>query len=184
MCRLSFPGPYFLYVGQRSGYKNFARLLNAYASLPRIRNEFDLISFGTNAFTPQEKEAIHSLGLDPMRVRHLSGDDASLAYLYRKATAFVYPSLYEGFGLPPLEAMSLGCPVLCSNTSSMPEVVGDAGLFFDPLDSEAIRQAMESVASSLELRRDLISRGTQRVKSFSYDRCAAETLAVYGSLRV
>jgi glycosyltransferase involved in cell wall biosynthesis len=175
----ALPRPFFLYVGQRGGYKNFANLLTAYASSGRVNEEFDLVAFGVSAFTRQETDAIRAAGLDSEQVRHLSGDDALLAHLYRKATALIYPSLYEGFGIPPLEAMSYGCPVLCSNTSSIPEVVGDAGLFFDPRSVEAMRESMERVVSSPELRSDLIERGTQRVKHFSYDRCATETMDVY-----
>jgi len=102
--------------------------------------------------------------------------------LYSGALAFVFPSLYEGFGLPPLEAMSAACPVLCANTSSLPEVVGDAAITFDPGDVDAIREAMQRVAQSPDLRRDLIARGHQRRKLFTWDRCVSETLDVYRKL--
>jgi glycosyltransferase involved in cell wall biosynthesis len=176
------PRPFFLFVGQRGTYKNFKTLLHAFASSSLLSREFDLIAFGTTAFTSQENESIRAAGMNSGRVRHLSGDDSLLGYLYGKAMAFIYPSLYEGFGIPPLEAMSFSCPVLCSDTSSIPEVVGDAGMYFDPTSADAIRACLERVISSDELRAEMISRGHNRVLQFSYDRCAAETLAVYRDL--
>jgi glycosyltransferase involved in cell wall biosynthesis len=176
------PKPFFLHVGMRGAYKNFGNLLSAYASSPMLRRDFDLIAFGSNGFTQRENESIQDLGLTSLQVRHLSGDDALLGHLYREAVAFIYPSLYEGFGIPPLEAMGFGCPVLCGKTSSIPEVVGDAGLYFDPNRVEAIADAMERVALSAELRLDLVARGNERVRQFSWERCAAETLDVYRDL--
>ena len=106
-----------------------------------------------------------------------------MAELYATATAFVYPSVYEGFGIPPLEAMSVGCPVICSNSSSLPEVVGNAAELFDPIDVEQLKGAMERVVSSEDLRRDLIARGRLRCAAFSWERCTEETLAIYRKLR-
>jgi glycosyltransferase involved in cell wall biosynthesis len=105
-----------------------------------------------------------------------------LAKFYIKASVFVYPSLYEGFGIPPLEAMAYKCPVVCSNTSSIPEVVGDAGVYFDPYSIESIRLATERVVESESLINDLIRKGENRLKFFSWDKCANETLKVYKSL--
>jgi glycosyltransferase involved in cell wall biosynthesis len=173
------PRPFFLYVGKRDGHKNFAALLSAYASSASLRDGYDLIAFGPQAFTREEQEAVRAARIDSTRIRHLSGDDALLGCLYRRAAAFVYPSIYEGFGIPPLEAMNFGCPVLCSNTSSLPEIVGEAGLYFDPRDVGAIRQAMELLASSQDVRLRLISRGHDRVRHFSYDKCAEQTMDVY-----
>jgi glycosyltransferase involved in cell wall biosynthesis len=178
----TLPKPFFLYVGMRGTYKNFANVLSAYASQPMLRKEFDLIAFGSNIFTPEEHEAIGSLRLAPHQVRHLAGDDDLLGYLYGKAEALIYPSFYEGFGIPPLEAMSHGCPVICSNTSSIPEVVGDAGLYFDPHSVEAIADAMECIASLPSLRSGLAVRGRERAKEFSWDLCTARTLDVYREL--
>jgi glycosyltransferase involved in cell wall biosynthesis len=178
----TLPKPFFLYVGMRGSYKNFANVLSAYASQPMLSKEFDLIAFGSHVFTPEEHEAIGSLRLAPHQVRHLAGDDDLLGYLYGKAEALIYPSFYEGFGIPPLEAMSRGCPVICSNTSSIPEVVGDAGLYFDPHSVDAIADAMERVATLPSLRSGLAARGSERAKEFSWDRCAARTLDVYREL--
>ena len=98
---------------------------------------------------------------------------------YGEAAAFVYPSLYEGFGIPPLEAMSFGCPVVCSNTSSLPEVVGDAAELFDPANESAMRAAIEAVVSSPVRSQMLVNYGYERIKRFSWEKCAQDTLNVY-----
>jgi glycosyltransferase involved in cell wall biosynthesis len=174
--------PYLLYVGQRHGYKNFRAMLQAWADSPLLRATFDLLAFGGGAFTPAEQAAIADIQPREGAVRQMGGGDAELAQAYRQARAFIYPSAYEGFGIPPLEAMSVGCPVVCSNTSSLPEVVGDAALTFDPTDREALRTAMERIVQDETLRADLASRGLVRVKQFTWDNCARETVSVYRQL--
>jgi glycosyltransferase involved in cell wall biosynthesis len=174
--------PFFLYVGMRGPYKNFDRVLRAYASRQWLRTEFDLIVFGNAAFWVEETELMASLGLEYPRVRQIAGNDALLGHLYGRAVALIYPSLYEGFGIPPLEAMAYGCPVLCSDRSSIPEVVGDAGLYFDPESVDSIADAMERVVAVAEFREDLSARGRERAKLFSWDRCAAQTMEVYREL--
>ncbi len=174
--------PYFLYVGQRSGYKNFARLIAAFAASPRIRRDFRIVCFGGGPLTDEEHALSASLGLNESHVSQIAGSDEQLAMAYRHALALVYPSLYEGFGLPPLEAMSASCPVLSSNSSSLPEVVGDAGIAFDPNDTDAIGEALERIANSADLRKDLIQRGHKRRQLFSWDACVRETLGVYRKL--
>ena len=169
--------PSLLYVGQRGGYKNFSTLLQAYSSSPILR-EFELIAFGGNPLLPGERKEIRRLGITD-RVRFESGSDRELAARYREAAAFVYPSKYEGFGIPPLEAMSHGCPVVCSNAGAIPEVVGDAGVYFDPNKPEELRTALERVATTQALQADLRARGYARITAFSWDRCAAETAQIY-----
>ncbi|OCB29744.1 glycosyl transferase family 1 [Mycobacterium malmoense] len=169
--------PSLLYVGSRRGYKNFGTLLQAYSSSPILR-EFELIAFGGGAFVPDEQKEIRRLGITD-RVRFESGSDRELAARYRAASAFVFPSKYEGFGLPPLEAMSHGCPVVCSDAGSIPEVVGDAGVYFDPNKPEELRAALERVATTEELQADLRARGYARITAFSWDECAAATARIY-----
>ena len=171
--------PFILYVGNREGHKNFERLLIAYATSIKLKNNFDLICFGGGAFSDKEKALMQQLGVSVDRVSQVSGNDVLLASYYRASSAFVYPSLYEGFGIPPLEAMSFDCPVVCSNLSSIPEVVGDAGEMFDPYDPDSIRVAIERVVDDVQLQEVLISRGRERIKLFSWERCAQETLGVY-----
>jgi len=169
--------PSLLYVGHRWGYKNFAAVIQAYASSPTLR-EFELIAFGGPPLQRNERDEISQLGISD-RVRFMSGSDQRLAACYESATAFIYPSKYEGFGLSPLEAMSHGCPVVCSNAGSIPEVVGDAGVYFDPNGPDELRTALERVATTESLQADLRARGYARVAAFSWDRCAAETARTY-----
>ena len=108
--------------------------------------------------------------------------DQRLIELYQQATLFVFPSRYEGFGLPVLEAMACGCPVLSSNASSLPEVGGDATILLDPKDVEGFTREMMRIMSDSDLRRDLRERGLARAAQFSWDRTARETIAVYRAL--
>ncbi|MFC3880941.1 glycosyltransferase family 4 protein [Algoriphagus namhaensis] len=171
--------PFFLYVGGRRGYKNFKSLLRAFASSELLVKDFDIIAFGGMPFEKEEVELFHELGLNENKVRHESGADSYLAFLYSKAFAFIYPSLYEGFGIPPLEAMVNHCPVISSNTSSMPEVIGDAALFFDPREKEEMKNQMERLVLDSKLRQDLIKKGLSRSENFSWKKTAMETNKVY-----
>ncbi len=171
--------PYFLYVGQRAGYKNFSRVLEAFGASARISNDFDLIAFGGVPFTSAELARIKELRLRPNAVRQQFGDDVALASYYAGARALVYPSEYEGFGIPPLEAMGCACAVVCSNASSIPEVVGTAGEYFDPTQIDSIRDALEAVAFDDIHRGKLIAAGREQRRLFSWDKCAEETLGAY-----
>ena len=174
--------PYLLYVGQRAGYKNFDIALKAYASSAALCNEFDFVAFGGPPFDTRELALIDSLSLRADSVVRMTGSDSKLARAYRHARALVYPSLYEGFGIPPLEAMSSNCAVACSNASSIPEVVGDAAALFDPNDVDSIRDALEYVCLSDSSNTRLIEAGRARVRHFSWDRCTGDTLAAYRKL--
>jgi glycosyltransferase involved in cell wall biosynthesis len=176
---VSIRKPYLLYVGQRGGYKNFDLLLRAYAHSPKLGKIFSLICFGGGAFRPAEQMRIKELGLLSQDVMQVSGDDTFLEGLYRGAEAFIYPSLYEGFGIPLLEAMALSCPVVCSNASCFSEVVGGAAEFFDAGDEESIRTSIEKVVFSNEYKTACVQRGRERAKLFSWDRCAKETMQIY-----
>lgn len=174
--------PFLLFVGIRGGYKNFFGLLEAFATSQHLSTAYRLICFGGGAFSTDELMRVHKLGLDNGQVMQCGGSDQLLARLYECASALVYPSLYEGFGIPPLEAMAHHCPVVCSNTSAIPEVVADAGEYFDPGDMESMRAAIERVVESDSRREALIMKGHERLKLFSWDRCAAETLDIYNAL--
>ncbi len=174
--------PFLLYVGARGGYKNFEGLLRAVTISKNLVRDFDLVAFGGGHFSAAEIDTIKRLGFRAGQVRQMSGGDDLLAVHYDQACAFVYPSLYEGFGLPPLEAMAHKCPVISSNTSSLPEVISNAAEFFDPRDVEQMAEAIERVVYSEERTGELVEAGTRRVKEFSWERCARETLAVYERL--
>jgi glycosyltransferase involved in cell wall biosynthesis len=176
-----FTEPYLLFVGERTGYKNFTGFVRAFAGATRLRNEFRLVCIGGGVFTRAERTLFRELGLED-GVRLIVGDDRVLTKLYSHAAALVYPSLYEGFGMPPLEAMAMSCPVACSSTASLPEVVGDAAELFDPLDPDDMIAAVERVVYSTQRRETLLSAGRRRLNHFSWDRCAAQTHAVYRAL--
>ena len=173
------PRQYLLYVGKRDEYKNFKSLLQAFALSKELHECYDLVCFGADPINPREIEMCHQLGISPSKIIHRAGSDEVLSQLYTNASAFIYPSLYEGFGLPPLEAMHHDCPVICSNAGSIPEVVGDAGEYFDPNDIEDIKNAMHRVLFDPDRGAQLTILGRQRIKLFSWERCAAQTLELY-----
>lgn len=174
---------FILYVGVRGGYKNFTRLLNAYSKTQTLYKNFKLICFGGGKFTQIEDKQIAALRLSNERLRWIGGDDAVLSTLYKYASALVYPSLYEGFGLPPLEAMSCNCPVVCSKGGSIQEIVGQAGEFFDPYDEEDIAQSIERVVTSPKRTKELCNLGKKRITNFTWQKCAMETFAIYHFLK-
>lgn len=163
--------PYVLYVGQRRGYKNFQTLKLAWEREPRLHQSFDLLCFGGESWSEAETPRKGRLVV-------MGGSDALLADVYRHASAFVYPSLYEGFGLPLLEAMSLSCPVVTTTLGSIPEVAGDAAAYFEGEDPESLAVALQGVLQS-ETREGLVTRGLERAGEFSWDRCVRETLDTY-----
>jgi glycosyltransferase involved in cell wall biosynthesis len=174
--------PFLLYVGLRSGYKNFARFVQAVAACVQLKEQFDIVAFGGGPFNRTEQALIQALGLRFDQVRQLNGDDSELAKYYRGASALVYPSCYEGFGLPPLEAMANYCPVVSSDASVMPEVIGDAAEFFDPLDLDSIASAIQNVVQSEARTNDLIVKGLIRVQQFTWQTCTGQHLALYRKL--
>jgi glycosyltransferase involved in cell wall biosynthesis len=174
----STPLPFILYVGNRNGYKNFNRLLEAFATSPELYTQFDIVCFGGEKLNAKEYRFIKRLKMEN-HIRYFSGTDQILGQLYRKASVFVCSSLYEGFGLPSLEAMAHGCPVVASNTSSLPEIIGNAGAFFDPVDTGSIRETLRAVLFSDAMRKELINKGYMRLSHFSWKKCAEQTLEVY-----
>ncbi len=171
--------PFILYVGSRGGYKNFEGLLRAYGGSPLLKKGFSIVCFGGGNFSAIELSLVEALHISQDNIVHVSGTDDVLAGLYASAAVFVCPSLYEGFGIPPLEAMSFGCPVASANVSSLPEVVGDAAELFDPADETEMCAAIERVVSTPERAQFLIDRGYERIKQFSWEKCARDTLNVY-----
>jgi glycosyltransferase involved in cell wall biosynthesis len=171
--------PFILYVGKREGYKGFETLLKALAAGGQALNDLHVVAFGGGAFGAEEITSIKSKCLALNRFHQLGGSDAILANYYAEAYAFVIPSEYEGFGIPPLEAMNYGCPVLASTGGSIPEVVGEAALLFEPKDHNALAHQLEKVVEDEALRADLIARGLHQAEGFSWDRCAQEHLELY-----
>ncbi len=170
------PGyPYLLYVGSRKPHKNLPRLLQAYAR-SGAATELRLVLSGVpDAKTVQEVKRL-DLGASVIFLEMDSKE--KLASVYRGASAFLFPSLYEGFGLPPLEAMACGVPVVTSNVCSIPEVVGDAALLVNPLDADEIADAIERLVMDTDLRVRLQAKGLLRAQDFSWDVTARRTANV------
>ena len=173
--------PYLLYVGSRAPYKNFDGLLQSLSHAATARDEIALCVVGP-PFDAGENQKIADLGLTA-RIEHYGyADDAQLAKLYRCSLAFVYPSLYEGFGIPPLEAMQCGTPVVACNASSIPEVVGDAGLLFDPDKPDELTEILRAIVVDSIDRDALIQKGSEQAQQFTWEKTVAQTVEVYRTL--
>lgn len=173
--------PYFLYVGARWGYKNFQRLLVAFAKIASSQPDLRLSVVG-RPFSTVELKVIGDLKLSERIETYHHVSDAHLAKLYRCSLALVYPSLYEGFGIPPLEAMMCGAPVVAANTSSLPEVIGEAGLLFPPEATDDLADILLLLADNPQERERLIKAGRKRTQAFSWHQTTTQTLEVYRSL--
>jgi glycosyltransferase involved in cell wall biosynthesis len=171
---------YLLYVGTLHPRKNLVRLIQAFASVLDVAPAgLQLVLAGQKGWLYDEiLVQVRKLGLEDRVVLTGYVPDDDLPALLSGALAFVYPSLYEGFGFPVLEAMACDTPVVCSDVSSLPEVAGDAALLVDPLDVEGMAEALARVIADEGLRRDLAARGARQMQRFSWQRCAEDTLHV------
>ena len=181
--RYQLDGPFILYAGNIKPHKNLGRLIEAFHILRATGPEFEpvkLVIIGDEiAKYAALRHAVHRHKLHK-HVRFFGFVPArTLVSLYRLASVFVFPSLYEGFGLPPLEAMASGTPVITSNVSSLPEVVGDAAVLIDPLRPDDIADAMRRVLSDSALRADMSRRGLERAKQFSWERSVRRVREIY-----
>jgi glycosyltransferase involved in cell wall biosynthesis len=175
---------YLLYVGNIKPHKNLERLIEAFHQVRgEGRSELELLIIGSEISQMQAlRRAVHKYQLHRY-VRFLGFvPDKTLAVLYRLASVFVFPSLYEGFGLPPLEAMASGTPVVTSNVSSLPEVVGDAAVLVDPYSAEAIAEGILTVLRSTHLRDDLRRRGLERAHEYSWNRSVRRVREIYAEV--
>jgi glycosyltransferase involved in cell wall biosynthesis len=169
---------YFLFVGGRSEYKNFDVLLRAMVQIKKCSPRLRLKCVGP-PFQQHELLQIHSLGLSEQIEDCGRVTDSQLARLYAESIAFIYPSKYEGFGIPLLEAMQCGTPVIASNRSSFPEVIDDAGLLFDPENSDDLAGKMVALVREPQRRESLIEKGLSRAKKFSWAKTASQTVEAY-----
>ena len=174
--------PFFLYVGSRDKYKNFLKFIKAFGSSDFLKKNSNIYFFGSNRFNSTEINIIKKLGINLDQIKHFSGGDNKLNFLYSKAIAFIFPSFYEGFGIPLLESMKLRCPIVCSKISTFLEVANDSALFFDPHNTEDIKNKLEKIFHDKDLRKELIEKGLNNLKRFGWDKCSQETLNVYKSL--
>lgn len=180
--RYNIKEPYLLYVGNAYPHKNLEWLAQTFAELNKKRPELNLVLVGKDDyFYSRLKARLSRAGTRNILFPGYIPDD-DLAEIYRQAVAYIFPSLYEGFGLPPLEAMANGCPVLSSDRTSMPEVLGEAALYFNPENKEDAIGRVEKLIGDENLRQDLIRRGHEQVKKYSWEDCARETLDIYNKI--
>lgn len=171
---------YVLYVGERKGYKNFFPWLSAIRPIFNLDPNLKIVCTGT-PFTKHELKLFGKWNIAD-RLVHISANDAQMASLYRHAACFVFPSLYEGFGIPILEAFANGCPICLSNASCFPEVAGDAALFFNPNDAQSMYDSLKEVLVSENLRNELRGKGLDRSREYSIERMVEQTCDVYRKL--
>lgn len=172
------PNSYVLVVGSRGGYKDFPLVLESFAELAPRHSAISLLAIGGGRFTEDEEGLISRWGLAD-RVIQSAASDRELPGIYGGAEAFVFPSRSEGFGLPALEAMACGTPTVLADSSSLPEVGGDAALYFPPGDSSALGAQLEQLLLDAELRRDLSVKGLARVQQFTWRQTAQDTARGY-----
>jgi glycosyltransferase involved in cell wall biosynthesis len=170
--------PYLLFVGKRGGYKNFIFFITALTHILTKDQNLRVFCAGGGQFTASELKILKDLDIHT-KVRVVRSNDYILPQLYTNAREFIFPSLYEGFGLPVLEAFSCGCPVVASNTSSLPEIGGEAACYFDPHDPGSLVQALESVIMDTHSREHYIKKGRERVSEFSWKKTVRDTKTVY-----
>ena len=175
---LIIPERYILYVGSRNYYKNFNYTIAAFNELVKNDDMLFLVCAGGGKFIDREIQLFNELKLSD-KIIHKPADDNSLAALYSNAILFIFPSLYEGFGIPALEAMNRDCPLALSNISSLPEVGGDAALYFDPNDPKDICNQLTKIIYNEKFRNQLIEKGKVRRKEFSWQKTASETKKLY-----
>ncbi len=173
--------PYILYVGSREKYKNFEFFLKGYSISEKLKNDFDLLLFGGGKLSANEKKKISKYKLDN-KVFHKEGTDEELYQLYKTAKAFIFPSIYEGFGLPLVEAMANNCPVICSNIDIFKEIAGDAAEYFDPRNLENFKIKVEKVIYSDSRIKELKLLGVNKSKNYDWEKCASETIKIYKKL--
>ena len=175
---LHLPGPYILFVGSRAIYKNFLFFIRSITPILQKDRELKVICAGGGPFTKEELAFLDDLEISDQVVYHPI-NDAILRTLYKKALAFVFPSLYEGFGLPVLEAFACQCPTIVSRTSSFPEVAGEAAVYLEPSDPSSTREAVKKVIYDPKLRATLRAKGLRQLKKFSWAKTARETKKLY-----
>lgn len=179
--KLNIPMKYILFVGKRQGYKNFIVLLRVYSELIKTYSDLYLICVGGGNFSQYEQYQMKNLDVDG-RVLQIQATDEELNYLYKNACCFIFPSLYEGFGLPILEAFSCDCPVVLSRCSCFPEIGRDAALYFDGTNEKELFHIITLLLDNDEQRQFLIRKGRERRKDFTWPKAVKQTLDFYNEL--
>lgn len=176
--KTTLPEKYILFVGTRAIYKNFLFFLNSVSELLRNEEDLFLVCAGGGSFTNSENQYISKLGLED-KILFKPFMDEELGYFYKNAKCFVFPSKYEGFGIPVLESMICGCPVVLGNHSSFPEVAGDAGIYFEINDSNDLANKIKTLIHNKSIRDYFSKKGIEQAKKFSWEKAARECMAVY-----
>jgi glycosyltransferase involved in cell wall biosynthesis len=177
----NLPEQYLLFVGDRSGYKNFYLFMKAFQQLAHRFPDLHVVLTGGGRLEIADREFLDRLGLTD-RVRHINATDEQLNFLYQNAQLFVYPSLYEGFGLPILEAFKARCPILLSDTECFREVAVDAAVYFEPTAVDDLVDKLETTLTNSSLKAQLVEKGTKRLADFPLQKSIDQTLDVYRSL--
>jgi glycosyltransferase involved in cell wall biosynthesis len=172
------PDNYILFTGERGGYKNFVSLLHAFAIISKINHELHLYCAGSFPFSKEELHLAKQLNIHK-KLHHARLSDEELRYVYQNAKLFVFPSTYEGFGIPMLEAFNAGTPVVANNATSLPEVGGDAAFYVDANNTNELVQAISEVVSNENLRKQLIEKGLKIEQQFTWQNHINHTLQVY-----
>ncbi|MBW6440671.1 glycosyltransferase family 4 protein [Patescibacteria group bacterium] len=175
---MKLPKTFILFVGNRQEYKNFELFIKSVASILQKEREIHIVCIGGDKFTKSEANLFLLLNISN-QLKQYNIPDSLLSYIYKKALFFIFPSLYEGFGLPILEAFASDCPVLCSNTSSLSEVAGDAAIYFDPYSVDSVIHSVKTAISSPELLNSLRIKAEKRLANFSWEKTAKETQKIY-----
>ena len=170
---------FFLYVGSRKKYKNFKIILKALSLNKEILQKYKLICFGNEKFEIDELQLMEKLNINKKNIILYNGNDEFLKGLYQKAEALIYPSLNEGFGFPPLEAMSLACPVIVSQNEAIREAVGECGFYFNPKDEKKLLDIIEKIINKNFDKVNLIKDGIKRAKKFNWDKTCLEIEKIY-----
>jgi len=177
-CSVDLPLNYILFVGTRYNYKNFTFFINAIFELLKKDSSLHVVCAGGGEFSEDEIEHIRSLGLEN-QIIYKRFEENELGHFYQKARCFVFPSLYEGFGIPVLESMACGCPVILGNHSSFPEVAGEAGIYFDITKSEDLYEKVNFILNDANARNEFIQKGYKQVAKFDWEDAANKCLELY-----
>jgi glycosyltransferase involved in cell wall biosynthesis len=175
---LDLPALYILFVGGRRRYKNFNYFIESLSKMLEENRNLYVVCFGGGNFSSEETLLFKSLNISNNLI-YIEGDDESLAYTYKHAICLALPSLYEGFGIPILEAFSWGCPVALSEASCFPEIAQDGGAYFDPQDRISIKNTIDELINNKDFREELIKKGFERLKDFSEEKMISDTYEVY-----
>lgn len=179
---IDLPKRYVLFVGNRSGYKNFEFFFKSISNILKEDKDLYLVCAGSSSFTEYEIKMFNEYGLED-RVKHIKFmDDEELAYIYSKAICFVFPSLYEGFGIPVLEAFACNCPVVLSNTSSLPEVGGDAVVYFDPKDEKSIEEGVSRGLLNKRFDKEYAEERRKRLLMFYWEKTGIDCRSIFESI--